>query len=209
MTLVKDLIANLKEGDVPVDPIDPLGLREKLESALEAIGPPRDDGKPTAQQQAQHQVIAASIYLGHLTALTEPYNVDKGISAMGGLSHALGQLAYHMAGNRPRVPMVGLVAGHTLMPVAFRTDGEAEGYRQSTQTAMGNGNTMMHLVPVEISATNIDSRIHPPVPDDRDARPPAPEHLPEGEPPAKEVKVTGPPHPPSSGVKMLAPEGTP
>ncbi len=160
---ISNLVENLTREDTKIDPVDPLGLRKTLEAALEAIGSPRENGEYSPQQQAQHQLIGSSIYVGHLTAMGG-YNGDSYALGSSKLMDAHARLTRFTSENRPKVAMVGLVAGDVLLPFASQTEQEADNHRQAFQVATGDGTSLLHMVPVELSSTHVDSRVQPVVP---------------------------------------------
>ena len=155
---VTEMIANLTETEGKLDQADPMGLKVKLTAALKAIGPL--DGERPHMVQTQHRIIADAIYLAHLMAMIG-YNVDKFILAASKMMTNLGLLTRYASESRPKVDMVGLVSGGVLLPFASQTEQEADNHRKAFQVMTGDGAPQMHLLPIELSSSQVDARIQP------------------------------------------------
>ena len=153
------LIANLMESEAQTDQKDPLGLKVKLIAALDAIGPV-GDGERGKMVLLMHRVIADAIYLAHLMAMIG-YNVDRFLEGTARMLDRLGRLTFFASQSRPKVNMVGIVSNGLLLPVACQTDAEADSIRKAFQAMVGNGGSQMHLIQVEVSSTQVDTRIQP------------------------------------------------
>ncbi len=158
---ISDMIKNLSSNEEEAKAKERFDIPTQLEKALAIVDP--GDILLNSNQAIARKLIIDAVYVAHLTCLRY-YQVNDALKAISRIQASLATLTREMSDRRPRIPLVGVAAGERLMPVAFQSEAEANSYKASIQAALGNGDQVLHLTPVELSTTVVDNVPVPPPP---------------------------------------------
>jgi len=151
---ISNLIKNLTDNEVTDKPADQFDVIKQLEQALKLID---NNGNTSIDKKIAKQLIVDAVYVSHLYCLSY-YQINDALTAISKIQLSLSTMMEEMSRRRPRIPLVGITANSTLMPMAFQSEAEAKSYVQSIKLA-ANGNIQhLHLTAVELSTTGIINR---------------------------------------------------
>ena len=158
---ISNMIKNLSSAESEAEAEERFNITAQLNKALAVVEPPNQ--LLNVDQNVARKLIMDAIYVGHLSCLRY-YQINDALAAISRIQASLATMTREMSQRRPRIPLVGIAAGERLMPVAFQSEEEANSYKSAIQTALGNGDQVLHLTPVELSTTVIDNVPVPPPP---------------------------------------------
>ncbi len=157
---ISDMIKGLSSEKTEKELADRFDVAVALEKALAVI---ETDPLLNTDQAVARKLIIDAIYVAHLTCLRY-YQVNDALAAISRIQASLATMTREMSQRRPRIPLVGIAAGEKLMPVSFQSEAEANSYKAAIQAALGNGDQVLHLTPVELSTVVVDNVPIPPPP---------------------------------------------
>ena len=148
---ISDLIKNLSDIDLTDKTKDQFDVLKQLEQALMIID---TNGKNSIDKQIAKQLIVDAVYVSHLYCMRY-YQINDALTAISKIQNSLSVMMEEMSRRRPRIPLVGITADGTLMPMAFQSEAEAKSYVESIKFAADGNVKQIHLTAVELSTTGI------------------------------------------------------
>ena len=142
----------------PAPASDPTGTQQKLLDFVAVLGAPGAQGAYSAEQQLSLNLVNDAIYLAHLISCRQ-YKLDSALTGLGRMNNTLGRFLSFLVSRRPKVDMFGVATGDKLLPAAFLSQDEADGFRHSIEAAGAAAGAM--TVPVELTTSSINPSLQP------------------------------------------------
>lgn len=152
---VSDMIKNLKKEDIVKDKAKPFSVTKQLEDALKIIEP--TDLIKTTDQRLAFNVIISAIHAAHMSCL-QRYKIDDVLQAIADVQHKISNMSFHIISKRSHIPLIGIMAGDTLLPITFHSQTEAKRYIISISATLEDfAAEKLNVVQVELNASVIDN----------------------------------------------------
>ena len=148
---ISDMIKNLSDKDIIDNTTDQFDVIKQLEQAIMIID---TNGKNSIDKQIAKQLIVDAVYVSHLYCMSY-YQINDALTAISKIQKSLSIMMEEMSRRRPRIPLVGITANNTLMPIAFQSETEAKRYVESIKLAVNGNGKHIHLTAIELSTTGI------------------------------------------------------
>ncbi len=152
---VSDLIKNLREEDIVRDKKKAFSITKQLDEALKVIQPDDEKHLTTSQSLASNIIISA-IYTAHMVCLKQ-YKIDDVLSAIADVEIKLSSASRYVINKRVHVPLVGIMAGDTLLPITFHSQTEAKQYINTISKTIANVTHELKVVSVELNISVVDA----------------------------------------------------